>query len=92
MFTLNIQTLPWVNIFLELALNVLVVAACFSVRRGKIAFGIMAACFFTVIGIKCVQGVSQNVIAILEGLSVVAGIVFSAQYFRAKFRRQDSEK
>uniref|UniRef100_E6Q7R9 Uncharacterized protein n=1 Tax=mine drainage metagenome TaxID=410659 RepID=E6Q7R9_9ZZZZ len=92
MLTLNFHLAPWVNVILALALNILVVVACFSVRRGKIAFGTLAVCSFTVLEFQAGQSVPQFVIALFEVLGTVAGVVFLVQHFRGKLQRQDSGK
>lgn len=87
MSSLNFHFLPWVNVILALLLNMLVVLACFSIQRGKIAFGVFAVCSFTVFEFQRVQSAPQFAIVLFEIIGTIAGVVFLAQHFRGKFQR-----
>lgn len=89
---LNFHLAPWANLILALALNSLVVLACFSVRKGKTAFGAFAVCSFTVLEFQVGQSVSQLVIAFFEVLGAVAGMIFLIQHFKSKSQQQGLRK
>ncbi len=82
---------PWTHIALALAFNSVVVFGCFSIRRGKVAFGVMAVSLFTVSGVSWIPGTSQTTVLMLEIIGTVAGMVFWVQYFKAKVQSKKPE-
>lgn len=90
--TLGADPLPWASVVLASGLNALIVLACFSIRRGKVFFGVMVVCFFTVLEFERVPGFPHSLIAFFEGFGAAAGIIVVVQHFMGKNQRRNTGK